>query len=256
MKMKTHIKKLLGKALVKAATHPVGVASLDTQGYYCVQDRKLASTHKLMDVLDEQVFWHLYEAVKDRTCLGPDRLFSIFQAINNVKERCGVCAEVGAYKGGSSYFIASCLKGVEGRELSVFDTFEGHSEKDIYEADNMHKAGNFSDTSYEDVKKYLWVFDEVKVYKGRFQDTAKEIENKRFGFVHIDTDLFEPTLFSLKFFSGRMVRGGIIIIDDYGFKSCRGVKDAVDHFASGNLEYYFMYLHTGQALLIRMGEDV
>lgn len=64
----------------------------------------------------------------DRTLLGYDRLYVFWQAIHNLARVPGDAAEIGAYRGGSAYFIAAALATLTGEEvpLHVFDTFEGH----------------------------------------------------------------------------------------------------------------------------------
>ena len=48
--------------------------------------------------------------------------------------------------------------------------------------------------------------------------------------VHVDVDLYEPTLASLAFFYPRMNPGGVMVCDDYGFTTCPGATKAVDEF--------------------------
>jgi len=62
-------------------------------------------------------------------------------------------------------------------------------------------------------------------------------------------DIYEPTAFALSFFNKRMVKGGIIVIDDYGFLTCPGIKRAVDEFCITNKITQFNLL-SGQCLLI------
>ncbi|MEM4331709.1 MAG: TylF/MycF/NovP-related O-methyltransferase [Candidatus Micrarchaeia archaeon] len=70
--------------------------------------------------------------------------------------------------------------------------------------------------------------------------------------VHLDVDVYEPTRFSLNFFKDKLQPGGIIIVDDYGFTTCPGVKKAVDEFTRNNINYELFHLLTGQALLIKI----
>ena len=55
---------------------------------------------------------------------------------------------------------------------------------------------------------------------------ASQLNNAKFSFVHLDVDLYESTKESINFFSPRMIRGGIIVVHDYGCS--RGVRKAVD----------------------------
>jgi len=71
-------------------------------------------------------------------------------------------------------------------------------------------------------------YEHINFYKGLFPSTANPIKNKNFSFVHLDLDLYEGTLDSIKFFYPRMSKGGIILTHDY--KSAQGVKKAFDGF--------------------------
>ena len=72
------------------------------------------------------------------------------------------------------------------------------------------------------------------VKKGWFPETAKGLENERFCFVSLDTDLYDPILAGLEFFYPRMVNGGVILIDDYFDKLTIGVAKAVESFCAQN----------------------
>ncbi len=56
------------------------------------------------------------------------------------------------------------------------------------------------------------------------------MEPLEYSFVHIDVDLYQPTLDCLNFFYNRMIPGGIIISDDYKWQHTPGVKRAFDEF--------------------------
>jgi hypothetical protein len=52
-----------------------------------------------------------------------------------------------------------------------------------------------------------------------------------FCFVHLDFDLYQPTIEGLKYFYPRMVSGGIILLHDYFSKGLKGVKQAVSDYS-------------------------
>jgi hypothetical protein len=72
----------------------------------------------------------------------------------------------------------------------------------------------------------------IVIHAGWIPDCFSEVVDRSFCFVHIDVDLYEPTLASLEFFGSRMVPGGIIVCDDYGFETCPGARRAGDEFAA------------------------
>ena len=74
------------------------------------------------------------------------------------------------------------------------------------------------------------IFNFVKFYKGWIPERFKEVENKKFQFVNIDVDLYQPTYDSFEFFFPRLVEGGVIHCDDYNISQFPGCKDAVDEY--------------------------
>ena len=194
-----------------------------------------------------------------RTLLYYDRLYVIYQALMHVKRlnETGLeMAEVGTYRGGTTFFIASANEtlGLNASKINCFDTFEGHSETDINnKADyHSHTPHLFGDVNYLDVKQYLEKFKSVEILKGRFQDTCHEVQNRKFSFVHLDVDLYEPTCFGLDFFDKRIARGGVMIMDDYGTRSCPGVIQAVNEFLQNHHDYFVLHPFTEQCVLVKL----
>lgn len=167
-----------------------------------------------------------------RTYLSYDRLYTLWQAVGSLTADDLVLAEVGAYRGGSARFIAETLK-YRGRAnpLYVFDTFEGHAVVDPT-VDGEHQVGKqFKATSLEKVTKYLRRYPGVKVTKGNFLETASTLDGvEQFGMVHIDVDVHPVTRFCLDYFGDRMAAGGMMVVDDYGFKRTKGAWKAVEEF--------------------------
>lgn len=116
-------------------------------------------------------FFELADAVvrPNRTRLGYDCLYGLWQAVRNVADVPGVAAEIGSFRGGSAYFIASAFVAVTGGEvpMRVFDTFEGHPAEAITEHDSFHSAGQFSTTGHEDVRAYLAPFSSSRFTRAR-----------------------------------------------------------------------------------------
>jgi hypothetical protein len=69
--------------------------------------------------------------------------------------------------------------------------------------------------------------------------------------VHLDVDIYAATRACLDFFADALLVGGIIIVDDYGFKTCEGAMLAVDSFLEESNNFMKFHLETGQCLLIR-----
>lgn len=226
--------------------------------YHYVLDYYGKSSTKQADIRSLPDFGALAATVikHGKTYLYYDRLFTIYQALRNYKGYKGKLnfAEIGVYRGGNSYFMALVAKRLEFGDASLycFDTFEGHSSLDVrLDMDPYHRPKDFEDTEYADVKNYLGEFENVHVIKGRFQDTCSQIENKKFHFVHLDVDIYDPTIFTLNFFDKYLENGGAIVVDDYGFQTCPGARAAVDEFMNASPNYFFLELLTGQGILIK-----
>ena len=212
---------------------------------------------KKLDIRDIDGFRQsAHQVLNDgRTYLNYDRLYTLWQGVMNIPLADVAIAEVGAFKGGSARLIAEALRarGLECR-LYVCDTFEGHAVVDEA-VDGKHAVGKqFRSTSAGDVQKYLSGFPNVCLVVGDFMQTSTSLsERERFGFVHVDVDVYPATRHCLEYFGPRVVEGGFIVVDDYGFVTCAGAKKAVEEFVAGHSEFRWIYLLTGQALLVRCG---
>ena len=131
------------------------------------------------------------------------------------------------------------------------DTFEGHAAADLPQAEVDHLPGNFNDTSFEGVSAYLSPFPNTNVVQGRIQDVAPELAEQTFGFAHLDMDIYHPTVFALDFFYQRLLPGGVIVVDDYGFTTCPGARQAVDEFMATPVRMTGFELQTGQYLMVK-----
>jgi hypothetical protein len=246
-------------------------ASLESEGYALFakqpQHHYVPSYYgnrfrKLRSPLEDPEFFPLAQKVVDerRTFLYYNRLYTLYQSVHNaLAGRNGGpldILEVGVFKGGSSYFLASLARRLApGRaRLVAVDTFEGHSALDLPAGrEGRHAPETFGNTSYESVASYLSEFDFAEVKKGRIQDVAESLGDRRWHVAHLDVDIYEPTAFTLSFLEDRIVPGGIIVVDDYNFTTCPGVKKAVDEFAERSSGRFFkLDLDSGQCCLIAL----
>ncbi len=179
----------------------------------------------------DREFLSLFKEIEERTLVSVDRCFSIFQLARYAAHRKGEIAEVGVYRGGTARLLArSC----PGKTVHLFDTFSGMPETD--EKIDIHKKDDFSDSSIESVRGFLKDCPEVSLHPGLFPASAESLRNRSFSFAHIDVDIYQSALQSLEFFYPRMVSGGIVVIDDYGWEGCPGIKQALDEFLADKPE--------------------
>src|SRR5262249_6618059 len=93
-------------------------------------------------------------------------------------------------------------------------------------------------------------FENYRVYKGWIPERFKDVESLTFRFVHIDERLCEPTRDSLEVFYPRVASGGILLLDDHGFRSCPGATKAAEEFFANKPEELSL-LPTGQAFTMK-----
>ena len=76
----------------------------------------------------------------------------------------------------------------------------------------------------------------VTLVPGYFQDTLPSYADQRFCFVHLDCVIYESYRTCLEFFYPRLVRGGVILLDEYNDPPWPGCTLAVDEFLADKPE--------------------
>ena len=187
-----------------------------------------------------------------RTLLGLDRLYVLFQSARNVARIPGAAVEVGTYRGGSAWFLASALKAFAGHEvpMHVFDTFAGHPADAISDVDVFQTAGEFTG-SLGAVREFLASFGSVTIHPGDVRHTLSQLPSQAYRLVHLDTDLYQPILACLDYFGPRLSGGGIIVVDDYGSKKCPGVPKATAEYLRRADDFQVWDMRTEQLVLRR-----
>jgi hypothetical protein len=193
-----------------------------------------------------------------RSCLYYDRLYVLYQVLESLKRhavRPLRIVEVGVYKGGTTAYLARAAAALElAVDIHACDTFEGHAAVDIDASfDTIHRAGDFDDTSFDGVARYLTPFRNVALHKGRFADTCSQLPPGPIALMHLDVDLYAPTVHALEFADARMVAGGVVVVDDYEVKNTPGVKSAIEHFLASHSHYVTLHPLTEQCVLVKVG---
>ena len=186
---------------------------------------------------------------RTRTLLGDQALFTLFQLTKQATHLVGDVAEVGVYKGGTALLFLTMFE-ITGKQIHLFDTFEGMPET-ASQGKDFHCAGDFSDTSLPAVMDFLGNSRQVACHPGFFPATASSAADLSFCFVHVDVDIFQSVLDACRYFYPRLVKGGVMVFDDYGFISCPGAKEAVDQFFADKPEQP-LYLSSAQAVVFKI----
>jgi O-methyltransferase len=176
-------------------------------------------------------FLDILQKIGDNRNLDNEENYTLYSCLKATKNLSGDIAEFGVYRGGTAKLICEVKSN---KNLYLFDTFEGLPKTS--DNDLLVKAGWLDNTSVESVKNYLKDYKNVFYVKGFFPETTESVFDKKFSFIHLDTDLYQSTLDGLKFFWPRMVTGGRIVSHDYNAISIPGVKKAFFEFFKNSPE--------------------
>lgn len=178
-----------------------------------------------------------------------DRKYAVWQMAQLVDSLHGDMAEVGCYTGATSWFMADrIVRSGMPRSLHLFDSFAGLSHPGEKDGDYWREGAL---SAGEDlVRRNLAEFPFVHLHAGWVPDRFPDVDDHRFVLVHIDVDLYQPTKDSTAFFYERLVPGGLMICDDYGFRSCPGATAAFDEVLADKPEP-IVNLPTGGAFIIK-----
>lgn len=196
----------------------------------------------------------IVRAVEPYTMTSSQRICALIDAVEYVvrNEIPGEIVECGVWKGGSIMAVAKTLLMRErsDRELYLFDTFDGMSspgERDVsYRGDSAEAefqqrsngidSSNWCDAPLEEVRQAVFStgYDESKFHfvKGKVEDTLPDGAPDSIALLRLDTDWYESTKHELVHLFPRISRGGVLIIDDYGY--WKGARQAVDEYIAEN----------------------
>lgn len=181
--------------------------------------------------LTDADFRRTYDTIKYYTLADHYLCYDLWQLVGETaKLDRGDLIEIGAWRGGTGCIIArrSKLSGI-GNTVYLCDTFKGVVKAG--EFDTHYLGGEHADTSPEIVRELIirLGLTNVQVLVGVFpEETGSMVENRRFRFCHVDVDVYQSAADVVEWIWPRLVTGGIIVFDDYGFKGCEGVTRFVN----------------------------
>ncbi len=194
-------------------------------------------------------FGPVFADIRPYTRVSPDRAWVLWSLARQALALDGAFYEAGVFRGGTARMFAALLRQApQPRELHLFDTYAGMPETDPER--DLHRAGDFSDTSLAGVRKAVGTDPFIHYHPGFVPDTFAGREGDRIAFAHIDLDIYPGILASCEFIYPRLASGGFLVFDDYGFMSCPGARQAVDEFFAARPEVPLV-LPTGQAVVFK-----
>jgi hypothetical protein len=190
----------------------------------------------------------IIRAVRPWTMTSNDKLWALILAVRYVVDNgiAGDVVECGVWRGGSMQAIALALaaRGDTGRELHLFDTFEGmppptqedvmrggpSAEQLLASRPQSHNVWAIADL--DDVRAGMARVDypeeRINYHRGMVEETVPGAAPERIALLRLDTDWYSSTKHELDHLYGRVPSGGVLILDDYGYWD--GARRAVDEF--------------------------
>ena len=205
--------------------------------------------------LDEPEFSSQYAKVA-HTWPGWDirwRLWILTRSAIHCAALDGSFAEFGVYRGGTSFMVLSQCRPPAGRWYFLFDTFEGIPDSHLTKGESQAGfAGRLSDTTLDEVRQRLEPWrDQIRLVPGDVFETLRREETGPLAFVHLDLNAAAPTDVALEYSWSRLVAGGMVVFDDYGWSGYEDQRAIIDRFFAGRADG-LIALPTGQAMSVKL----
>ena len=191
-------------------------------------------------------FLKIYSKLKLLTLLDEKRFFTIYTILQQLKNINADILDLGCMRGGVGMMMSKInLNG----NTYLIDTFSGFKEEEKY-----HKKDIFVFTSISEIEKNIKKLNLKKVYilKQKFPNTSKLKNIKKLKLCHIDVNTYKSTKKSYNYVKKKLIKGGIIIFDDYGIFGVEQVTKFVNEIKLRDRKYfYFISNYMGQCILIK-----
>jgi len=201
----------------------------------------------------EEIHKKIIQKVQPFTMTSQERIFGLVEAVrylatNGIQ---GDIVECGVWRGGSMLAIADVLSEMNDttHELYLFDTFEGMPPPGENDTSFNKKAEELLLTDVDKTEDLIWAYsslesvkqtmsltsypqNKIHYIKGKVEDTIPLKQIDQICLLRLDTDWYESTKHELVHLFPKLIKGGVLIIDDYGF--WQGARKAVDEYFTEN----------------------
>lgn len=197
----------------------------------------------------EPSFASLYAECSSYSTTSVERMYALYKAVEFVLQNDipGDFVECGVWRGGSAMLIALALRRAQctDRHIWLYDTFSGMTQpttKDVsqfegnarqrHEQSQTEGHNSWCYASLDDVTANLartgYPLDRMHFIRGRVEETLPVHAPEKIALLRLDTDWYESTKSELIHLYPRLVRRGILILDDYGH--WEGAREATDEY--------------------------
>lgn len=202
-------------------------------------NKKIQGTTK--DVMDDLLWrhWIVSYAVKHATKFAKTENYNL--------------VECGVEWGYTAFFALKTLtnndKKINSFSMHLYDAWQDMREEELLESEYWH-VNLYKNLDIESTKKNLIEFKENLIFhQGYIPDSLmkKPDPPDTIFYLHIDLNSAKPTESALEFFYPRLVVGGVILFDDYGWDAYEDTKNTIENFFKDK-PGILMKIPTGQAI--------
>ena len=168
------------------------------------------------------------------------KFFAHYELYKKILSLPGAIVECGIFKGNSFFRLAhfrEILEMQDSRKLIGFDMFGAFPQTD-FEADKALREAFINEAgeaiteeelhkvlAYKNIRNYELIKGDITQSVPEYCRTNSQL---KIALLHIDTDIYEPAVSILESFWDKVVRGGVVMFDDYGIFP--GETKAIDEF--------------------------
>jgi len=181
--------------------------------------------------MSDAPFLETWRAIAGYTLVDLYRCYELWTLVEQCQKLSGSILEVGVWRGGTAAVMAHRAR-LLGMQATVYlcDTFRGVVKAGA--ADGLYRGGEHADTSQAIVEQLVlqrFRLNNVRILPGIFpEETGGQVSGESFRLCHIDVDVYESAKDILEWLWPRLVVGGVVVFDDYGFDACVGVTRLVN----------------------------
>lgn len=182
------------------------------------------------------------------------KAFAHYEVFKLIADLPGDIVECGVYKGASllsfARFLETFATGDRTRKVIGFDHFRGLADridKDGLDARVGNTTEGWNPASFRDTlfalvdafnaDAFVTSRARIELVDGDVRETAAAYVEAnpgvRLSLLHLDMDLYEPTLAALKAFWPRILTGGLVLLDEYAIREWPGESEALEEFFDG-----------------------
>ncbi|HVX76390.1 MAG TPA: TylF/MycF/NovP-related O-methyltransferase [Bradyrhizobium sp.] len=177
------------------------------------------------------------------------RFLAIYEILKGQRSVPGAIAEFGSWKGANLMFMAKVMEILDPRsnkQIHCFDSFEGLTQFTDNDTDADKWRGTYKG-SLADLQEMITLYDKqdtICIHPGLIEETLPQFLNEdkgiAFSLIYFDADVYSPAIAVLRNCHDRLVKGGVIVFDEWNFENWPGESVAVREFMSEQADSYNM----------------